>query len=380
MENVPFKTLKKLLCSGLFCAGIHYDIDSSVIRKHDLEYHLRQTADQFLTVQGLEPCNIPSRLQEDYEQKLQTAKQELLTLLVRQGRSYLEPAELETTLNRIMRPFADNLRSVIHDYQLEEALQHAIQSYLAIKGLHQDNIPARDVAEYVNRCAHVMTTLQTIMRNDKRNYVRVFEVDREIDNELKVFVRRILQAQTYQPKNSAKAQAGSTGFDWFNQFFSHPVNTYTASTAPGTTTNASKIMHCDLEQSVTNAAYGILRSHNVDPNKIPARAVSEYSEKVQKSLRLLKNIIAQSGRNYVWRDELETTMLQEMQSVIDTINFKGESCAICLDTYTTGQRIGIVSCSHHYHSDCIYTWFKQQKTCPLCRAQNVFVAQIETMK
>lgn len=382
MKQTLLKNLKKLLCSGLFCAGVHYSADSSVISKHDLEYHVRQTAEQFLANEGFGPFYIPARLQPDYEQKLQAAKHELLTLLVRQGRNYLDTNEVQATMSRIMRPFADNLRSIVKEYQLETAVTRAIESYLATKGLTQDRIPDRDVAEFINRSATVMTKLQAIMRNDRRTYVRVFEIEKEIDNALKLFVSRIANSQSYNHNSYANNnQNVVSGFDWFDQFFNatpQPKPTV-VTTTPGTTATAGKIMSYELEQSVTNAAYSILRSHNVDPNKIPARVVSEYSDKVQRSLRLLRDLMSQTGRNYVWKDELEQIMLRELQSVVDKIHFKGESCAICLGDYEKGERIGILSCSHHYHSNCIYTWFNQQKTCPTCRAQNVIVAQIETM-
>lgn len=384
MKKTFLDNLKRLLCSGLFCAGVNYSADSSIIRKHDLEYHVRQTAEQFLANEGFGPFYIPARLLSDYEQKLQTARQELLKRINQQGGLYLDASDVQATISRTMRPFADNLRNIIHDYQLEAVLINAIQSYLATKGLTQDDIPARDVAEYINRSAIVMDKLKTIMRNDRRSYVRVFEVEKEIENALKLFVSRIAnaQSQSYNQNSYSSNQNVVTSFDWFDQFFNTSTQPKPSivTTTPGTTANASKIMDYDLEQSVTNAAYSILRTYNIDPNKIPARAISEYSAKVQKSLQILKNLMIRSGRTYVWKDELETTMLQEMQSVVDKINFIGESCAICLDDYTIGQRIGIVSCSHHFHSDCIYTWFKQQKTCPMCRAQNVIVAQIETMK
>jgi hypothetical protein len=62
---------------------------------------------------------------------------------------------------------------------------------------------------------------------------------------------------------------------------------------------------------------------------------------------------------------------------VDKINYKGETCSICLDNYRPKQRVGILSCGHVFHKDCIYQWLGYQKTCPLCRAENVIVAQME---
>lgn len=381
MKNAFAQHLKKILCSGLFCAGIHYAADSSIITKHDLEYHVRQTAEQFLADEGFGAFYIPSRLQSDYEQKLQAAKQELLTLLTRRGRSYLDIDDVKNTLHQTMRPFADNLRSVVHDFQLEAALTSAIQSYLATKGLTQDSIPDRDVAEFINRSGTITNKLQAIMRNDRRSYVRVFEIEKEIDNALNIFVRRISKNQFPQYNSTYQNRPQNTGveLDWFSQFFNPQPKPAVTSTTAATTPKAQKVMSYDLEQSVTNAAYSILRTHNIDPNKVPARAVAEYSAKVQKALNALKNIMSNAGRNYVWKDELEQTMLAELQSVVDKIHYKGESCSICLDDYSKGNRVGVLSCGHNYHKDCIYQWLGMNKSCPLCRETNVIVAQIETV-
>ena len=41
-------------------------------------------------------------------------------------------------------------------------------------------------------------------------------------------------------------------------------------------------------------------------------------------------------------------------------------CAICQDTLEYGLEL---KCKHCYHEDCIKEWFKQQNTCPVCRAK-----------
>ncbi len=41
-------------------------------------------------------------------------------------------------------------------------------------------------------------------------------------------------------------------------------------------------------------------------------------------------------------------------------------CAICQDTLEYGLEL---ICKHCYHEDCIKEWFKQQNTCPICRAK-----------
>ena len=45
-------------------------------------------------------------------------------------------------------------------------------------------------------------------------------------------------------------------------------------------------------------------------------------------------------------------------------------CAICLDNYTAPSDVTILSCSHHFHSNCI-TEYIINKPCPVCRIHPV---------
>jgi len=184
-------------------------------------------------------------------------------------------------------------------------------------------------------------------------------------------------------------------FNWWDFFF----NTQQQTTIPpyqqpipsapleGPTENftpqsfdTNKIMHYEVEQKILDIAYSVLRSHNIDPDKIPARVVADYSEKIQIAMRRLRDTMNTTGRNHIWKHEAEQIMNQELQSVIDKIHYRGETCSICLENYRTGQRVGLLSCGHVFHKDCIYKWLNNyQKTCPLCRAANVIVSQQENV-
>ncbi|KFV67384.1 E3 ubiquitin-protein ligase RNF43, partial [Dryobates pubescens] len=41
-------------------------------------------------------------------------------------------------------------------------------------------------------------------------------------------------------------------------------------------------------------------------------------------------------------------------------------CAICLEEFTDGQELRIISCSHEFHRECVDPWLQQHHTCPLC--------------
>lgn len=42
-------------------------------------------------------------------------------------------------------------------------------------------------------------------------------------------------------------------------------------------------------------------------------------------------------------------------------------CAVCLQAYEEGTEIRILSCNHHYHSECIDQWICLTPSCPLCK-------------
>ncbi|XP_032934326.1 E3 ubiquitin-protein ligase RNF43 [Catharus ustulatus] len=41
-------------------------------------------------------------------------------------------------------------------------------------------------------------------------------------------------------------------------------------------------------------------------------------------------------------------------------------CAICLEEFSEGQELRIISCSHEFHRECVDPWLHQHHTCPLC--------------
>ncbi|XP_004608689.2 E3 ubiquitin-protein ligase RNF43 [Sorex araneus] len=41
-------------------------------------------------------------------------------------------------------------------------------------------------------------------------------------------------------------------------------------------------------------------------------------------------------------------------------------CAICLEEFSEGQELRVISCLHEFHRACVDPWLQQQRTCPLC--------------
>ena len=41
------------------------------------------------------------------------------------------------------------------------------------------------------------------------------------------------------------------------------------------------------------------------------------------------------------------------------------TCVICLQDYLEEEEIGVLSCAHYYHYNCICKWCKQDSSCPM---------------
>ena len=73
---------------------------------------------------------------------------------------------------------------------------------------------------------------------------------------------------------------------------------------------------------------------------------------------------------------------QNNQSTSQQSHLLGQECCICLETYKVNDRVGVLPCKHNFHEGCIKRWLSgdPRKSCPLCRAENSIVAQIETVR
>ena len=63
-------------------------------------------------------------------------------------------------------------------------------------------------------------------------------------------------------------------------------------------------------------------------------------------------------------------ILQGLNRVVfeKTLKMNCETCVICYDDFVNGVEMIILPCNHPFHSECISTWLKSSKVCPLCKA------------
>ncbi|XP_020703865.1 uncharacterized protein LOC110115076 isoform X3 [Dendrobium catenatum] len=56
------------------------------------------------------------------------------------------------------------------------------------------------------------------------------------------------------------------------------------------------------------------------------------------------------------------------QSVIQQNTDSEEACAVCLETPVVGDAIRHLPCLHKFHKDCIDTWLRRKRSCPICKS------------
>ena len=44
-------------------------------------------------------------------------------------------------------------------------------------------------------------------------------------------------------------------------------------------------------------------------------------------------------------------------------------CPVCFDTFSPGDQLAVLPCSHRYHMACVRPWLEKAKTCPACRLE-----------
>ena len=83
-----------------------------------------------------------------------------------------------------------------------------------------------------------------------------------------------------------------------------------------------------------------------------------------------KNIGRSSRRNTDLTNRLTETPIEtpiEYTEIQYNDNENIDTCSICLYGYKVDEKLVKLNCSHIYHRECIFDWFKKSRNCPLCR-------------
>lgn len=60
----------------------------------------------------------------------------------------------------------------------------------------------------------------------------------------------------------------------------------------------------------------------------------------------------------------------ELASLKDK-NTSNQTCPVCHEDFTNGEKLKRLFCNHTYHINCISMWLKKEKKCPFCKEEIV---------
>ncbi|CAN6246242.1 unnamed protein product [Urochloa humidicola] len=53
----------------------------------------------------------------------------------------------------------------------------------------------------------------------------------------------------------------------------------------------------------------------------------------------------------------------------------GGECAVCLEAFRAGERRRVLpGCEHGFHAECVDSWLRKSRRCPICRAEVLVAA------
>ncbi|PKA46222.1 E3 ubiquitin-protein ligase SDIR1 [Apostasia shenzhenica] len=108
-----------------------------------------------------------------------------------------------------------------------------------------------------------------------------------------------------------------------------------------------------LEAAIENG------NNRVDPDSF-FRVHRDFNESDYELLLALD----ENNHHHVGASERQINCLP--QSVIQNDGSE-EACAVCLETPTVGDTIRHLPCLHKFHKDCIDTWLRRKRSCPICK-------------
>ncbi|KAF5770518.1 putative transcription factor C2H2 family [Helianthus annuus] len=79
------------------------------------------------------------------------------------------------------------------------------------------------------------------------------------------------------------------------------------------------------------------------------------------------------------RDDVVQTFPTFVYSETDrSTSYYGSSCSICLADYVATDMVRLLpECGHLFHVECIDTWLKVHRTCPVCRNSLDFMSSVK---
>ncbi|WAR22424.1 RN122-like protein [Mya arenaria] len=74
---------------------------------------------------------------------------------------------------------------------------------------------------------------------------------------------------------------------------------------------------------------------------------------------------------YMWklkRDARKERGYKRMEFSPSKKSLRNDTCPVCLDEFSTKEKIAVCTCHHVFHSVCLLEWLRHKNSCPMCKA------------
>ena len=335
---------------------------------YNLRSRVEQEARSYLSSNSIfSEYTIPEKLKSEYRYKIEDIVEELA------NKGHVSNYDIKRRVQNKIGDFVNNtLKTIILDYNVSSKVDEIVPQVARQESVYISSMPSYMHPEFNRLKNNVRYRLKQIMYQDGKNYVRKHEIEQEIRKEMGSFF------------SSAR---GASWNSWWSSGSSHDSHY----SGPGQTNDGSligsivsgissifstedskEVKSYELEGKVLDVAYDVL---GLTPEKVPGRVVSDFSDTVKTITKLARNL------GFITIGDIKRIAREQLQPIIDRINFKSETCTICLDGYSWRQRVRTLKCGHIFHENCINTWLNQKRTCPLCRDNVSYfdAPQVETV-
>ncbi|XP_071483296.1 RING finger protein 24-like [Diadema antillarum] len=72
---------------------------------------------------------------------------------------------------------------------------------------------------------------------------------------------------------------------------------------------------------------------------------------------------------YLMKLKREGTVSRGYKEVRYSSRMANDVCAVCLEEFRAGEKVGQCPCSHNFHVVCVSKWLEAHETCPICQTR-----------
>ncbi len=352
--NLIFLFSTKLNC----CTNYDYlDDNNNYKSKHISENNLQRSVEKACshcikkTGHNPKANKFPNKLLSDYKLNINQVLQESKNYLKKNNNTEISYDKIKEIAEKKLVSLKQALSKITLPHNIENRVDQLIAGLA--------NTYLIPYAEYQKQKRTIIKDLQKTVREDKRNFFKNGEIKKQIKEKFEYYLN---ENDPYYTDEYVYPEQGTAPYENGGGY---------ANINPP---RINLVYPHELDQKILAVATHLI---NIKPSEIPTRIASDYSEKIQTIKIRLNN----PNSFYLTIENIIRVAKEELQPIMDKINYQNEFCPICKNKYQPKDKIVTLNCNNGdvFHKDCIDKWLNAdlKKSCPTCKQQNVIVAKIE---